>query len=260
MLEVLIPVKGRDTIAQTVKSLIKSNLIDLITIITGDPPSLISEVTRNHSKVRLIDFSKYPFHKSFYLNMGIEQSLGDIILISDADIIWNLATIEQLSDHSRQNVNQIVHVANVEESQPQNYALKRPRLTPIITQNAPQDFTLKIAADSLSSERPGCGLICTHRQTLLHLGGYNSDLKGWGWEDQDLLIRAQLLGYQIMKLGSVLHLSHPESLRNPSGENPLLTRDLNIRRSCQAIARGKRQGSINGSEIKESYSIKIELP
>lgn len=259
-LEVLIPVKGRNTINQTVASLLNIDLIDLITIITGDDYINLDN-NINNKKVRTIKIGNHKnFHKSYYLNIGIKKSLGEIILISDADIIWNFNAIKNLLNVVNSNINNIAYIADVEESQTQNYAVKRPRFIPIINKIKPKYFSLKIIADELSSQRPGCGLICINRQTLLNLGGYNESLKQWGWEDQDLLIRSQILDYNIIKIGKIIHLSHEDNLRNSSGENPINTRNQNIVTSTKMISQGIIKGSLHNFIIDSSFVIDIEIP
>lgn len=72
-------------------------------------------------------------------------------------------------------------------------------------------------------------LICTTRSTLVSIGGYKQIFTGWGWEDQDLLIRAKLLGIKIASDGKVIHLSHDDTKRNRyCNIQPSQTRDRNI--------------------------------
>lgn len=259
-LEVLIPVKGRNTLSQTIASLLNIELIDLITIIRGD--ELIDlEGKLDNKKIRQLKIKdNNNFQKSYYLNRGIKESLGQIILVSDADIIWSLNTIKALHNIVNSDINNIAHIADVQESEAHNYALKRPRFIPIIDKIKPKYFSIKIISDQLYSQRPGCGLICIHRQSLLNLGGYNEHLQGWGWEDQDLLIRAQILGYKIVRIAQVIHLSHGDNLRNQSGQNPLNTRNQNIITSCQMLSQGIIKGSLNDPITDSSLTINIEIP
>jgi predicted glycosyltransferase involved in capsule biosynthesis len=62
--------------------------------------------------------------------------------------------------------------------------------------------------------RSGPGLVFLARQDFFRVEGMNSDLKGWGWEDLDLLARLQLaLGLQRHCLGAADHLTHSDELR-----------------------------------------------
>ncbi|BAQ62245.1 hypothetical protein GM3708_2651 [Geminocystis sp. NIES-3708] len=260
-LEVLIPVKGRNTLSQTITSLVNIELIDLITIITGDDLIDLEDKLLNNKKIRKLNIKdNNNFQKSYYLNIGIQESLGKIILVSDADIIWNSNTIKELYNIVNSNNNNIAHIADVQESQAENYAIKRLRFMPIINKIKSKYFSIKIIPDQLYSQRPGCGLICIHRQSLLNLGGYNERLRGWGWEDQDLLIRAQILDYKIVKISQVIHLSHEDNLRNQSGQNPINTRNQNILTSCEMLSQGIIKGSLNDFITDSSLTINIEIP
>ena len=95
-------------------------------------------------------------------------------------------------------------------------------------------------------DRPGCGLLCTRKQTLLSLGGYKESFTGWGWEDQDLLIRATLFGIKICAAGNVIHLSHSDAARNQHHQHlpPTQTRDLNITSCFQSLQKGDIFGDL----------------
>ncbi|MCU0536857.1 MAG: glycosyltransferase family 2 protein [Hydrococcus sp. Prado102] len=262
-LEVLLPVKGRESLASTVASLLEINRVNLITIIAGDEQLVLPCLQTDSQRIRIIDLSEREFNKGAYLNAGIKAATGDILLVSDADILWNDETIMQLWFEAFFNCDLIVWVACVQESQPNERAINRPRFVPYLDRHPENRFTLRIESEKLSATRPGCGLICTRRQNLLALGGYNEELIGWGWEDRDLAIRAQLLGYRISSCGSVIHLSHSDSLRNQfCGREPLVTRNDNIIRSCRAIASGNLQGSLapKAANNNKSYAIAIDLP
>jgi glycosyltransferase involved in cell wall biosynthesis len=269
ILEVLLPVKGRDSLASTVASLLEIERVNLITIIAGDEQLVLPSLQTNSQRIRIIDLCDCPrgngnaerdFNKSAYLNAGIKAATGDILLVSDADILWNSETIMQLWLKAFSNPDLLVWVACVKESQPNESAINRPRLVPHLDRHSKTIYTLRIELEKLSTVRPGCGLICTSRQNLLDLGGYNEELIGWGWEDRDLAIRAQILGYRVASYGSVIHLSHSDALRNQfSGkQEPLATRNNNIIRSCQAIANGNLRGSL-APKIRENQSYKIAI-
>ena len=57
--------------------------------------------------------------------------------------------------------------------------------------------------------RTGPGLVVVARKHFLAVGGFNSALTGWGFEDYDFQIRLQLmLGLKRRTFGRALHLSH----------------------------------------------------
>jgi hypothetical protein len=76
--------------------------------------------------------------------------------------------------------------------------------------------------DGSSSNR---GELLVKRAHFLGIGGYNSALEGWGFEDDDVVYRLQLvLGLRSMMTGEVVHLTHGDDLRSPS---PLVDRRRN---------------------------------
>lgn len=54
------------------------------------------------------------------------------------------------------------------------------------------------------------GVVTFNREVLLRMGGYNSKMKSYGWEDIEILKRAQNLGiyYYSFRKGNIIHLDH----------------------------------------------------
>ncbi|MGY6530822.1 MAG: galactosyltransferase-related protein [Cyanobacterium sp.] len=259
-LEILIPLKQRTSINKTILSLLNIPKINLITILSGDSVSIIDPKIFHHPKLRIINLNQYPFSKTFYLNHGIKNSIGDILLISDADIIWNQDTITTMyeSINASGDLPLITYIQEVKETDNHTNALQRPRLKPIVTKTD-HKIHIDIISELSPSKRSGCGLICATKKNLLSLGGYNQDLQGWGWEDQDLLIRAKILGYEIKSMGSVLHQSHGDDIRNPCQQSPILTRNRNIAISNQMILMGKLYGSLRREVTSVGNNITIRF-
>lgn len=272
MLQVIIPVKNRCEIGDCVRSLLVASPVTKILICDGGTTdSKCLNALQNLAKIEQVDWFKYPqndFNKSQLINQGILRATSEYLLISDADIIWNQQAILQLSSSvlSPNNLklspekplksplsvpnlpeNSIIcFVQTVEESRPQTTALKRDRYTyniQIREQMATVNIVQAVAGDR---DRPGCGLICTRKQTLLSLGGYKETFTGWGWEDQDLLIRATLLGIKICTVGKVTHLSHTDATRNQHHQQrrPKQTRDRNIISCLQSLKKGELFGNL----------------
>ncbi|WP_373538149.1 glycosyltransferase [Microcoleus sp.] len=293
MLQVIIPVKNRPEIGDCVRSLLGSFPVTKIIICDGgttEPQCLTA--LQNLSKLEQIEWLKYPqsdFNKSQLINQGILSVTSEYLLISDADIIWNQQAILQLlysvlspnslkllslnnrtkpvenlpqllpvSAKSREN-GIICCVKTVGESRPQTAALKRKRYTYNI-QMRQQTATVNIVeAKSGDRDRPGCGLICTRKQTLLRLGGYKQIFTGWGWEDQDLLIRATLLGIEICSAGNVIHISHADRTRNQHHQQlpTQQTRDRNIISCLQSLKKGALFGDLVQPQILPPQFLEI---
>src|SRR5207237_6211944 len=68
--------------------------------------------------------------------------------------------------------------------------------------------------------RPVAGLLGAKRSHLLKIGGYNSKLERWGWEDDDVQVRLRRTALlQQVESGVVLHLSHGDDRRALYGQS-----------------------------------------
>jgi len=283
VLQVIIPVKNRPEIVDCVRSLLVIGYpVTKIIICDGgttEPKCLMAlqDLAKLSQQVEWFKYTQSDFNKSQLINQGILQASSEYLLISDADIIWNRQGILQLLfsilepialesfslktrieivkclpetsslsavNNSKKEI--ICYVKTVAESCLQTTALKRERYTYNI-QKGEQIATINIAlAKSGNRDRPGCGLLCTRKQTLLSLGGYKESFTGWGWEDQDLLIRATLFGIKICATGNVIHLSHSDAARNQHHQQlpPTQTRDCNIISCLQSLQKGDIFGDL----------------
>lgn len=266
-LEAIVPVKDRAEVEQCVQSLLSINSIDKITICDGGSTDAqciasLQKLTRKCDRISILNFLTTGFNKSSLLNHAIAKSSRELLLISDADIIWNEEAIKQLK--SKVASNTICYVQDVEESQTQSVAVKRDRYTYNI-QIADNTASIEIVPWLLHSGdlRPGCGLICTTRSTLVSIGGYKEIFTGWGWEDQDLLIRARLLGIKIASDGKVIHLSHDDTKRNRyCNIQPSQTRDRNIIDCLSSLSQGALLGDLQVKTPNplKPYIVTFQLP
>lgn len=255
-LEAIIPVKDRCELKQCVESLLAAIAITKITICDGGSSDLeclnyLHEIAKNN-RICVLRLPQEGFNKSKLLNYAIACSSSELLLISDADIIWNQAAVNVLT--STVDVSTICCVAEVEESQPSTVALTRDRYTYNISIDSDRALVEIIPWLQVERDfRPGCGLICASRNTLVSLGGYKEIFTGWGWEDQDLLMRAKLLGIEVKVAGKVMHLSHSDAIRNRYCNNlePSQTRNNNIITCLKSLSQG-----ILGGDLQ----VEISLP
>jgi glycosyltransferase involved in cell wall biosynthesis len=273
MFEVIIPIKNRCEIEQCIISLIspenskqhqKQHQIKRVIICDGgstdrDCIHLLQKLEK-WEKVEILSYPLSQFNKSCLINQGILHSQAEYLLISDADIIWNAATLKNLLDCVKLQENAIVCVQNVEESNPDAEVLGRDRYNyEIHIKN--NIASVKIVREKAKDikNRPGCGLICTRKSTLIALGGYKEIFQGWGWEDRDLLMRAELLGFEIYWTGKVTHLSHSDDLRDRGKCDSIIrSRNGNIMASIHSLTRSL-SGNLDGCEVRESPYQKIKV-
>lgn len=269
MFEVIIPVKNRSEVEQCIRSLMPPknpdrNRIERVIICDGgssdrDCLSMLKNLAK-WEKVQILSYPIPQFNKSHLINQGILHSRAEYLLISDADIIWDAVTLNELLDRVRVQENAIACVKNVTESDPHAEVLQRDRYTYEV-QIKDKIASVKIVREKAKDiqDRPGCGLICTRKSTLISLGGYKEIFQGWGWEDRDLLMRAELLGFEICWRGTVTHLSHSDSLRDRGKFNSITkTRNVNILTSIRSLTQSL-QGNLNECERRKSPYQRIEI-
>jgi glycosyltransferase involved in cell wall biosynthesis len=94
--------------------------------------------------------------------------------------------------------------------------------------------------------RLGTGQIMVRKQDVVELGGFRSDLVGWGWEDLDFHLRLQTrLGIEPVYIQEELvHLAHADNKRDVrKGESKGHTERANMLRSCQSYCDGNFSGT-----------------
>lgn len=151
------------------------------------------------------------FNKSLALNLGVSLSKSPQFLFCDADVMVTSSTLNQLAQRTRSG--EAFMIENVVETED-------------------------------ASVRAGPGIISVARSDFLRVGGYNSALTGWGYEDRDFIERLNLSGCTVSALGSAFHMSHSNALRvqNYDNKDRRSSRENNYRAS-QLMQRGDLRGS-----------------
>lgn len=257
-IDVVIPVKDRSTIERCVSTLrdcfSQVSGIQLRRILVCDGGSLAKDCLSQlaticqYSTVDILHRPHQGFNKGWLLNQGLQAAKASVVLVSDADILWSAAAIESMVGVVKSEARRVCCVEIVKELKPSRRVLQTTKYA----------YKLKLAQDRRLVEiyptavdldfRSGCGLLCARRSLFLEVGGYRHSFEHWGWEDQDFLIRAQLLGYQRVERGGVVHLSHGNDLRNlPVGGSIEESRDRNIRICLAGLAKGQLRGDLQSS-------------
>ncbi|MBD1909057.1 MULTISPECIES: galactosyltransferase-related protein [unclassified Leptolyngbya] len=271
--DVIIPVKARPSVVLCIQSLLSSKWINRILVCDAGSASGGSEALAQLNEVSLhnvenVDVFHFPmsgFNKAKLINNGLLAATAEFVLISDADILWNQETLEALHSKTVSQHQTICCVADVQESNSNTLALSRDRYTYSITHDSHiTQLKIEPVRELGPSKRPGCGLLYAQRATLLSLGGYKEFFRGWGWEDQDLLIRAQLLGIEVTSAGEVIHLSHDDHHRNQFHHSlsPGDTRNYNILIAAAALAQHQFRGNLATLDYPflEPQNLQIDLP
>jgi len=252
-LDVIVPVKNRETVNTIVRTLLREmaaiSSVALGQLLLCDGGSTDAkclqqiEAVSELRGVTVLSCEHAGFNKGWLLNQGLAMASADTVLISDVDILWRADALATIAGVAANHSQRIYSVEDVRESEQGTAAVRRQRYTYRI--DSQQSGTLvEICADSAqdNERRPGCGIVCAQRQIFERIGGYKETFSGWGWEDQDFLIRAQLLGFEIATVGGVVHLSHGDEQRNASGEPVERSRDRNILCALESLKRGQLTG------------------
>jgi glycosyltransferase involved in cell wall biosynthesis len=277
-IDIVIALKDRSTLLRCISTLIaqiKLTKLVLGQILICDGGSHTSECKKQLQQVsqltpvKILARPHTRFNKGWLLNQGIEAATASVVLVSDVDILWQANTLEAIATAAANHPNHFYCVKSVQESEINTVAVKRSRYAYSLSQT-PLEMSVKIyAATSTEVVRPGCGLVCARRDLFWQVGGYRHCFWGWGWEDQDLLLRAQLLQYSVAALGRVTHLSHGDALRNAfelsdqALKLPQQSRDRNILTCLKGLSEGKLMGDLphqNTPNVASSGPIRVHYP
>ncbi|HUO38480.1 MAG TPA: galactosyltransferase-related protein [Mycobacterium sp.] len=104
--------------------------------------------------------------------------------------------------------------------------------------------TLQIIDDEPDPSRPtrrAPGLLVVRRSHFLEVNGFDSNLHGWGWEDQDMIARLTLgVGLHRISRGNAIHVTHDDNLRVSEyrEKDQWATRDRSFRSALANYDRG----------------------
>jgi glycosyltransferase involved in cell wall biosynthesis len=213
----------------------------------GSAESLGALLAGLPANIRPVRARHHGFNKCFAQNVGAWAAVGEMLLLLDADVVLE----SDLPELAMEVVGPdgFMTVASVRESDAPN-----PREGEAAIEVAYQ-LEMTVAhgrvirletnrTQPLACVRSGPGLLAVRRRHYLAVGGANSALRGWGWEDLDLIARLQIeLGLARVQAGSVLHLSHPDSARILQGRSRPESEQDNFMTCLANYAAGLFQGT-----------------
>jgi hypothetical protein len=260
---VLIPWCDRDEIQTTLADnsrWFESHAVEVLMLNCGGDTTRLREllgptVTAN---LRNIHIPSAQFNKSLALNLGIFLSHAPNILILDCDIILNSDFLELGKSFLLSNA--FVTLAQVVESNPDHgeplpERQDRPK-SPCI-RSIVREFELEFIwsdgrstklitnrENAIAGSRAGPGIMIAKKEDLVLIGGYNSELEFWGWEDSDVQLRLQLLLRRTqVECGEAIHLSHGDEQRILGGKQKDERSMGNFTYLCSRYCRGELHGT-----------------
>jgi hypothetical protein len=158
------------------------------------------------------------FNKPCAQNLGAAHARHDILFFCDCDIIIEAAVAGHIARELRASPGRFATLAGVRESEANSRGGKHVvsfgyRLD-IRTADGRRLQIVDHEEDAVEGTRNAPGLLFVRRDDFLRIDGYNSRLRGWGWEDQDMISRLTLgAGLERLYHGHAIHISHDEASR-----------------------------------------------
>jgi len=202
----------------------------------------------------LVAFDYAPFNKSLALNLAAAQANAGVLLVLDSDILLEPTTLPFMLDALTQD--SYVRVKNVCETQAEVAdpgSVIELGFSVTIGLDDGRSCTVETSTSNpQTGSRSGVGLIMVARQHFVEVGGMNSNLEGWGWEDIDLAVRLQLgLNLRAQAVGDVRHLTH-ESQTDSAG-----TQSMNMSTALRSYNAGSLQGSFDDDVVEWESETKV---
>lgn len=220
-LSVIIPWCDRPEIKITLKEncrLFNSHELEVIVVNCGGDGALLQTALEESGlrQVRSIELN-CNFNKSLALNIGSFMARGERLFFLDTDIVFKedfLSSAMRVLDDSC-----FVTIDRVYESQPadrdeDNFLDELTHTLSFVGKGNRRAHVTTNHVRFADGSRSGPGLIVLARDHFVKVDGMNSDLRGVGWEDLDLILRLQfVLSLEQRRSGSALHLSHDDSAK-----------------------------------------------
>ncbi|MGL4768185.1 MAG: galactosyltransferase-related protein [Formosimonas sp.] len=158
--------------------------------------------------------SEGAFPKSLLYNTGAKLARSDVIIFNDADVMVQPAAFDAalgaVAANPRLHVSPFYHFVNVKNSAKQRFALSpsHQHFSDVVTDGSHPEYTV------LSLGNVG-GANVLNRSTFMSMGGFNSNMAGWGSEDGEFYVRWQRAGLEWYAIDFVaLHLHHDNDNRD----------------------------------------------
>lgn len=224
MLSIIVSWKNRKELSQSIESLHNTAAAldgELIIVnFDGDKnylDNLLADGSYKHA--RMVNVTGQPmFNKAACNNIGAHHAKYGHLFFCDCDIILEPAVLQTLFSKVRANRGSFGTLEGVKEtiinSIQNNHIVSFGYELLIKTQDGRVLRIKDSEEDATSGLRNAPGLLMTSRENFTAINGYNSNLVGWGWEDQDMIGRLTLgAGLQRIFYGNALHISHDDNER-----------------------------------------------
>lgn len=222
MLSIIISWRDRDEIRKTLPEAIEcvkpfSGEVIVVNY-SGDEQKLRSMIKPDSAlRIVSVDNQKY-FNKSSAHNIGIHSAQNDVLFFCDCDVLVEKYAVEDLFSRVSGSNTTFATIKGVVETKINSREAKHVvcfgYTMHIKTADGRELNIVDNEEDGSDGSRPAPGLLFVKKEHILKVSGYNGMLKGWGWEDQDMISRLTLgCGLNRYQDHCLKHLSHDEDSR-----------------------------------------------
>ncbi|GEN61483.1 galactosyltransferase-related protein [Acetobacter nitrogenifigens] len=186
--------------------------------------SFKNKIQTEHLNVIGINAGDRKFNKSLFINIAASYASNDFLLFCDSDVYLTDFDFEFVA-HNVVKKNFVTLETVSESVVPENFLpygnLHRiDHGITICLSNGIEAYTTISSSFPQARARGAPGIFSILRTDFTAVGGYNSALEGWGWEDIDFILRSQLtLGLNRLYHGRGIHLTHGDEQRNILAKN-----------------------------------------
>lgn len=216
----------------------------------GRPEGLRSLLPPMRSPVTIINVAADRFNKCRALNVGAAEARFDSLFLLDADMLLEQGVLRDATKSLTEKT--FVTIARVRESQPQSDSefpsgiVRASTYGELVFVDGRKVIYQRGRFYHEDCSRAGPGLMFVSKRNFLCVGGMNSTLEGWGFEDLDLHIRLKaVLSLKHFQVGAVTHLSHGDELRCISGKARWASAEANRSRCLHKYASLNFSGSFD---------------
>lgn len=262
MLSIIVSWRDRQELSQALPSLLEGaqRAGGEVTVVnfSGSRAMLSAQLAGVCDRVRVVEVRDQQFfNKAAAQNVGASSSTQPMLFFCDCDIVVEPEQIVAFANSLHANDDEFGTLAGVRESVVNSrggkhvvsfgYELR------IRTANGRYLKIVDNEEDSEQGTRQAPGLLLVSRRNFERIQGYNAELHGWGWEDQDMISRLTLgLGLTRRTEGYALHLSHDDHARiahYPAVVSRWESRDRMFRRALANYDENRFLGSY-ASDVK----------
>lgn len=230
---------------------------EILIVNAGGEMALLERLVADEDRdcTRIIDAKLCNFNKSFALNIGAHLSTAAVVSVLDADVFLEpdllprvLATVNDQTFVTLE----WMHESEAFEATPELRSIAsiteaiRSNVLELRFHNGKMRTIRTYRYNELTGSRTGLSLVFVPKKWLLAVEGFNSDLRRWGWEDNDFHLRLVWSSdLQHIEMGSVVHLSHGDEKRALDGASQMQAVRQNLAHCIERYARGEMRGSFH---------------